>query len=410
MILKNNINNKKRVWEFPWQFTESFIILSTFIILSFFLDFITQNNTAIKLNFPTNIYVIVSFITVVTGINIFLKHSEIIKWLRSGKLAIVSIIWLLILVLVMGIIEQDNSSNNSIINKLNLNNIIFSKAFYFIQFTLLTNILSVVISKLNSFKLQNILFIINHLGIFILIISLSFGAGDIEKYTLKIDKENYLWQFTKQNISQELPFALKLKEFDIEMFPAKIAIVENSSDNILEGNDKIISANKDSIIYFNEYKISLTQYLQNAIYVYNKYYFVNDQGSAPAAEISIKSKTNEKTNWVSCGSFIYPSRFISIDSNYTIVMLEPEPKSFKSDIEVFYPNGKKENIRLEVNKPVNIKGWDIYQTDYNKKMGKWSEYSVVEMVKDPWLNYVYIGIFMMMMGATGLILIGKNNN
>lgn len=37
-------------------------------------------------------------------------------------------------------------------------------------------------------------------------------------------------------------------------------------------------------------------------------------------------------------------------------------------------------------------------------MGKWSNLSVFELVKDPWLPVVYIGIFMLLLGAVGMFL------
>jgi hypothetical protein len=38
-------------------------------------------------------------------------------------------------------------------------------------------------------------------------------------------------------------------------------------------------------------------------------------------------------------------------------------------------------------------------------MGKWSEVSVFELVRDPWLPAVYTGIFLMLAGAACLFLL-----
>lgn len=37
-------------------------------------------------------------------------------------------------------------------------------------------------------------------------------------------------------------------------------------------------------------------------------------------------------------------------------------------------------------------------------MGKWSNVSVFELVTDPWLPIVYVGIFMLLIGAVGMFL------
>jgi hypothetical protein len=52
-----------------------------------------------------------------------------------------------------------------------------------------------------------------------------------------------------------------------------------------------------------------------------------------------------------------------------------------------------------VNKPLNVMGWKIYQLDYDKEKGRWSELSVFQLVRDPWLPAVYVGLFMMSAGA-----------
>ena len=36
--------------------------------------------------------------------------------------------------------------------------------------------------------------------------------------------------------------------------------------------------------------------------------------------------------------------------------------------------------------------------------GKWSNVSVFELVRDPWLNVVYVGIYLLIIGAIGMFL------
>lgn len=59
---------------------------------------------------------------------------------------------------------------------------------------------------------------------------------------------------------------------------------------------------------------------------------------------------------------------------------------------------------IEVNKPFKVNGWKIYQLSYNEQMGKWSNVSVFELVRDPWLSVVYVGIYLLIIGAIGMFL------
>lgn len=57
-----------------------------------------------------------------------------------------------------------------------------------------------------------------------------------------------------------------------------------------------------------------------------------------------------------------------------------------------------------VNQPLALNGWKIYQTSYDEKLGRWSDISVVELVSDPWLPLVYLGIFILMLGTISFLI------
>ena len=80
------------------------------------------------------------------------------------------------------------------------------------------------------------------------------------------------------------------------------------------------------------------------------------------------------------------------------------PKRFTSDISVYTEDGKNVRSTVEVNKPLKVNGWKIYQYGYDVTRGAESSYSVFQLVRDPWIVWVYIGIFLMIAGAAGLML------
>ena len=80
------------------------------------------------------------------------------------------------------------------------------------------------------------------------------------------------------------------------------------------------------------------------------------------------------------------------------------PKRFASDITVITEDGKSVRGTVEVNKPLKVNGWKIYQYGYDVKSGAESPYSTFQLVRDPWILWVYIGIFMMIAGALCLML------
>ena len=86
------------------------------------------------------------------------------------------------------------------------------------------------------------------------------------------------------------------------------------------------------------------------------------------------------------------------------------PKRFASDIQILTQTGKNILTTVEVNKPVEVDGWKIYQYGYDTQMGARSQTSILELVSDPWLSLVYTGIYMMLAGAVCMFLFGGKNN
>ena len=83
------------------------------------------------------------------------------------------------------------------------------------------------------------------------------------------------------------------------------------------------------------------------------------------------------------------------------------PRRFASDIQIVTKTGEHIQTTVEVNKPVEVDGWKIYQYGYDTQMGAMSKTSILELVSDPWLPLVYTGIYMMLAGAVCLFAFGK---
>ena len=75
------------------------------------------------------------------------------------------------------------------------------------------------------------------------------------------------------------------------------------------------------------------------------------------------------------------------------------PRRFASDLQILTKSGKNLLATVDVNKPVEVEGWKIYQYGYDTQMGAMSRTSILELVSDPWLPAVYAGIYLMLIGA-----------
>jgi ABC-type transport system involved in cytochrome c biogenesis permease subunit len=80
-----------------------------------------------------------------------------------------------------------------------------------------------------------------------------------------------------------------------------------------------------------------------------------------------------------------------------------KPKRFASEIQILTKSGKNIETTVDVNKPYEVDGWIIYQYGYDTQMGAQSQISILELVRDPWLPWVYTGIYMMLAGSLLLV-------
>lgn len=98
---------------------------------------------------------------------------------------------------------------------------------------------------------------------------------------------------------------------------------------------------------------------------------------------------------------------LNLEATYAVAMTVAEPKKFLSDIEAYTENGQTVQTTLEVNHPLRIDSWMIYQYDYDKQAGRMSAYSSFELVYDPWLVPAYVGLAMLMAGSAAMLWSGR---
>lgn len=97
----------------------------------------------------------------------------------------------------------------------------------------------------------------------------------------------------------------------------------------------------------------------------------------------------------------YPAELqkVRADKGQTTMMKIPTPKRYASEVEIYTEEGDYYKTTIEVNKPFSVNGWKIYQFSYDERFGKNNTVSIFELITDPWLPFVYIGIGMMLLGA-----------
>ncbi len=401
-------NKKKTIWQYPWGYSEGFVIAITLMILGFAINYIGKS-TVFSLQWPVNLYFGIVIIILLLLIYFLFKKKPVVKWFSGTKAAISAICFYTFLVLLMGFIPQGSPKASGFIYKIGLFDIVHSYAFLFAQTYFLTILGLVTLRRSFPLKGKNIAFFLNHFGLWLTLFAASIGAEDMQRVTLTANMTDTVFYGVDQNgkTIHDLGIAIQLNEFQIEEYSPKAFIIDDESGDIL--SEEIFYLEKDNKGEIMDMEVEVTEFYEYAVSIGVEFHPIYDIGVAPAAYVIAKNKKTNKVieGWISCGSFRFPGNFLELPDGMLLVMAEPEAKKYSSKVKIYTKSGDISETTIEVNKPVTVEGWKIYQLDYDQKMGKWSDISVLELVKDPWIPVVYFGILMLLIGALYMFWIGN---
>ena len=391
------------IWEKKWSYSEGFLIAFSLFGVGLALE--QANGTAglPKLGYPLNIYFGLGFISMLLLNYFIFRKSKLVAFLKSVPAAIASIGFFAWNALLMGSFLQDANIDDWR-QILALSQVTDSWYYLLANLFLLSTLGTLMIDKLHHFRWKDLGVMASHLGLWLAIFAASLGSFELQRLEMNLTKgqlTNIATDRYQRDIQYEMPFALKLNDFVLEEYPPKMGIVDNKSGELLHEQGKNIRLLEDQTDFeILGWRIHLVEQLDKAAKAGNTYYFNNEMGSPPAGLLSAVSANGDTVGgWVSCGRFNRPFESLKLHDDCSLVMLLPEPKNYLSIIEIYRPSGFDTLVNLEVNKPYPLDDWKLYQLSFNNDFGKWSDTSVVELVRDPWLPLVYGGIFMMLAGA-----------
>ncbi|MFC2129141.1 cytochrome c biogenesis protein ResB, partial [Bacteroidota bacterium] len=388
---------------------ESFFIAFGIVAIGFIIELLTNSSGGFGLHWPYNFIVLIAFLIYIAAVQSFWPKHPFVNWLSSTQAAIASICALTILILLMGFIPQ-NTSESIDSDGIGLTHIVKNWAFIFSSIMLLVVLGFTTFKRLTSFSIKNLAFFLNHFGLWLILAAGFMGSADSSTFMMQIDEGGKTAQaFNLSNNKYNMPFAIELNDFKMEEYAPKLVLYKIKGGKVDSDETELFSFEQGKKTIINNYEIEFDQYMNSAFYDSSGIVESDREGTAPAAFI-IVTNTNSgfKTeDWVSCGSFMMPGLRINLDNDYHIAMNDPVAKKFSSDITVIETGKEPYNETIEVNKPFKIGTWKIYQLSYDENKGKWSKYSVFELVRDPWLIAIYIGIFMVLGGAVYLFWTGN---
>ena len=254
---------------------------------------------------------------------------------------------------------------------------------------------------------------LSHLGTYLFLLAALCGNADRERATVSaaLDVPSNMG-VAADGRSVHLPFTLDLKKFTVDAYPPKFCVYNTRSHL---ASDKTFSPTKDdSTGRIGQWQISVVSVLPDAMPdTLGGFQPMVHVGATPAARLRVADSAGATVaeGWVCSGSFIFEPMLLAINDSLSVWMQPNEPQQYTSDL-LLSANGKDKSpvvLHASVNHPARWGAWRIYQTGYDTERGKWSSYSVLECMRDPWSPLEQVGLWIMLAGGV-MMVIGRNTS
>lgn len=397
------------MWIRPWGFKEGCLIGAGLLVTGWLLQITIGEIDWSLFACPVNIIVLVLYIAGIVAMHCLRKRVYFFGWMSHYTSAVSSLLWVAGITVVMGLIRQLPSGHPA--DVLGFSRMLSAWPFVLLYIWMVTVLGLTTLRAGFPFRWKKVAFLLNHAGLFIALITATLGNADMQRVRMTTRIDNAEWRaMDEYGKLIELPLAIELKDFTIDEYPPKLMLIDNETGRALPEKSPVHLLLEEEVYggTLQDWELTIQQSIPMAASVATedtlKFTDFHSMGATYAVHLKAVNRKNRQTKegWVSCGSFLFPYKALRLDSLTSLVMPEREPQRFASKVKVYTQEGTITEDTIEVNRPMEIEGWKIYQLSYDESKGGWSDISIFELVRDPWLPVVYTGIVMMMLGAVCL--------
>ncbi|KGF24478.1 cytochrome c biogenesis protein ResB [Prevotella histicola] len=396
---------------------------------------------------PANFITLILFVFLLIVAFFLRKRSYFCLFMSTMQAAIPAIAAAAILTLIMGVTKQVAEGKRPM-DPLGLTKMLSFWPFILVYVWMTAIVGEVTINQIARFSWRRFPTLVSHVGLFLILTCGTLGSADMLRVKMYCETGQPEWRgLDAFNNVHQLPVAIQLEKFTIDEYPPKLMLIDKTGRPLPQDKpENLLVDNGMKSGQLLDCKIDILKRIDNAVPVMlskmigkmpegmmgnirmdslgqarNKDGYIASDASGSACALLvrvtrgvnangssdtnlIKGQKQVVTGWITSGSYLFPYQALRLKNGRMLAMPNREPRRFASLVNIYTQSGQNIQTEIEVNKPFTIEGWKIYQLSYNEQMGKWSNLSVFELVTDPWLPVVYIGIFMLLIGAVGMFL------
>ncbi len=343
-----------------------------------------------------------------------MKHkvidSPVFKFISSVKLFIVLCV-VITLALVLGTFILQNAPEDhylakygkatyALFNFFKLTDIYRAGWFIALLFLLALNIFACALKKF-SLRLNRIGATFVHFGVVIIFAGAAVSALTSERGFMDLREDESKSTFCVDHTQKELGFKLYLRDFILERDDSVYAdrlIVEFKDRDITA--DFPINLNKEYNIEGSGYRLKILRYIPDFYMsvTTKEVSSESDYPRNPAIEVEVTSPAGRGRQWVFAkfpGINMGNKVSENLKLTYVRQALSANITDFKSKLAIIDGGQIVKTKTIEVNDPLQYKGYTFYQSDYDPHDLTWTG---IQVVKDPGVPVVYTGFCVFIAG------------
>lgn len=434
------------MWNKPYTLKEGTAIVAGLLLTGALLQMTAGPLEWGIFAWPVNIVTLVLFVLMLAAVFMLRKRSYFCRFMSTMQAAVPAIAAASLMTLVMGVTRQGAEGKDPV-DPIGLTKMLNFWPFILVYLWMTAIVGEVVLKQMACFSWRRLPTLTSHVGLFLVLACGTLGSADMLRVKMYCETGQPEWRgLDAFSAVHHLPLAIQLEKFTIDEYPPKLMLVDKAGLPLPSGKpENILVDDNVKSGWLPGCKIEILKRIDNAIpamlakmvgkmpggmmanirmdslgQARNKegYIATDASGSACALYVRVTTGVNgdgsnvaginnvqrSVTGWITSGSYLFPYQVLKLDDGRRVVMPDRELRRFASLVDIYTQSGQNIQTEIEVNKPFTIEGWKIYQLSYNEQMGKWSNLSIFELVTDPWLPVVYIGIFMLLFGSAGMFL------
>ncbi len=372
-------------------------------VLGFTIEFVSGGRGVILPSWPGNLYLLMLMLSVIIPTALLFRTNRFVQWLGGIPLGLCLIVALAVLSMFGGVLPQEQGAVAGWMERLGFNRMFSSWPFSLVMLAFLGNIGLSLVWKCVPFRFGNLQFILFHAGFWISMACGLLGSADLQRviiplYEGRFSSHGYL-SSSKEMV--EMPFRIYLEDFIMEEYPPQLALYDPETMQLELDETNTVHQVAEGL------EMSWPEGVRLKVLHYLPFAMMRPSGEPVAADrkagvpyVFVEGEVAGRgfSSWLSTGSPYEDPLFAGLGEKL-LVLVPGTAKKYSSRvvIEEAGGNGVRETV-VDVNAPVSVGGWKIYQMGYDENAGRWSKQSLLEGVRDPWLPIVYAGFFMMLGG------------